>query len=139
MLEYLAWLVLATGTFSPASAEEHMNYACTYTGGVCPTVPPDVLAVPLKKGRWGMHFRGTQTIFLNDDCRFGNIDPQFCSAILVHEMVHYIVSEQSRFVNINCANEQLAWSAYNSYVMEMGRFDLINLEWRRAYPRCQSR
>ena len=119
-------------------AKHYLEVACEFTGGLCPAAP-EVLFTPTRVGLLGFHFRGTSYVFITDRCLYREYEDRMkCKAVIVHEMVHYIVSEQGRYVDDSCGNEQLAWGAFNQYVIRNDRSDLVNLDWRKAYPECQS-
>lgn len=120
---------------TPDYAAGYLEVACEYTGGICP-VTPTVYFTPTRAGLWGYHYRGSDLVFITDRCLTDTADHDKCAAVVVHEMVHYIVSEQNRMKD-SCVNEQFAWAIYNQYVFGIDRADLYNDNWRRGYPRCQ--
>lgn len=121
------------GVMKDGLAQPYLEEACEVTGGECPEAPI-VALTPTSPTTQGFHFRGTDIVFLTSRCAPMGV---FCEAILVHEMVHYVVSEQGRYVDLVCDNERLAWAAFNQYVLKHGRPDLINLDWTKYYEECQ--
>ena len=126
-----------TGQMNYEAAERYMQIACEYTGGECPDVPI-VYSTFLPERNWGRYYQGSNIVWLADGCRFQSADKDFCHGVLIHEMVHYIVNQQGRMQHSACVNEQFAWAIYNQYELEIGRPDLVRLNWRKGYPQCQS-
>jgi hypothetical protein len=89
----------------------------------------------------GWHYWGTNVVFVTDRCLLDVADQHKCDAVLVHEIVHYLYSEAHKgelpTVAVNCKSEALAWDVYNAYVQEIGRADLVRLDWVRSYPQCE--
>lgn len=134
-----AILLVTNGTFTEATVESNLKLACEFTGGDCPARLPAVYTATLMRpGLQGLYFPGTGLILISDRSKRPDTDSVFWDAVLVHELVHYVVDTQGRFRGAKCANEQLAWAAYNRTVLRAGRPDLLNLGWRKAYPQCQA-
>lgn len=125
------------GEMNKEYVELYLQIACAYTGGECPERLPTLLVVDTVPGLWGFHYRGTDIIWLTSRCLEAEADQDKCMAVVVHELVHYIVSEQGRFATNICANERFAWEIYNEYVRDIGRNDLRVANWRLGYPRCR--
>jgi hypothetical protein len=101
---------------------------------------PLILAVPMD-GPLGFHYWGTNIIFVSDQCVYTQVaDKTLCTAVAVHEMVHYLYSESyphfTPSIAVMCDSEALAWDVYNAYVIAKGRMDLVRTDWRRSYPQC---
>lgn len=126
--------IIVVGELQPEVTSSYLKEACEFAGGECPDIPR-VLYALTPSNIWGFHYRGSSLVFMTSRCTVGGV---FCEGILVHELVHYVVSEQGRYEGMPCANEQLAWAAYNSYVIRRGKPELVNLDWRKAYKRCRS-
>ena len=115
-------------------ASIYLDITCALIGGDCPAVPM-VLAVPTEEGLLGFHLRGTSVVFITDRC-MNQLDATMCGGILVHEMVHYVVSERGTFRD-SCVNEEYAWATYNKYVLALGRLDLYVSNWKKGYEKCE--
>lgn len=135
MLEFLAWVILNTGRYDPSVVETQLETACQITGGECPK-QPRAYFVPFQWGLWGAYYYETPAILISDHCDTDELDVEFCDGIVLHELVHYVVDSQGRYRDQPCANERLAWAAFNSYVILQGRYDLMNVSWEDAYEGC---
>ena len=100
---------------------------------------PVVMAVPTGD-ELGWHYWGTNIVFVSDRCLIDVADQMKCDAVVVHEIVHYLFwaanKDKTPSVELSCASEALAWDVYNAYVQEIGRADLVRLDWVRSYPQC---
>jgi len=145
-MHFLTLLLIAASLLTPSATalpdpvldedqtRVFLEGACAYTGGICPEAP-EIVFVPTRGNLWGYHFRGTATVFVSNKCLQPEADTQWCVGVILHEMVHYIVSEQGRMAD-RCTNEQFAWAIFNLWVLEVGRPDLYFPGWRAGYPHC---
>lgn len=129
------------GEYSAASMAPIYEWACEYMFNLyedfeCPNQPV-VVTTTTEKGLWGYYYSGSSLIWLSTRISDQPLSV-FGEAVIAHEMIHYIlwnIGDLQLRVD-QCRNENLAWDAYNLYVMEYGFEDLINDEWWAAYSRC---
>lgn len=61
---------------------------------------------------------------------------------IIHEMVHYILSELDLYHSPGpaseiCASESIAWDVSNRYLISVGRRLLVTPRWWRLYKHCE--
>ena len=139
LLALLAALLPGISATAPDTlAQEYFQKTCEYSKLDCTGLKAPVLvAIDTRPGLMGYHYRGTRMVFITDRCFLDVADKTKCDGVVIHEMVHYIASELGMFANDSCANEQLAWSVYNLSVLDLDRADIVNGDWRKAYPQCR--
>jgi len=102
-------------------------------------IAPPLLIVADIGGRgapMGLYPIATNVVVVDDECMGRLADKEYCRAILIHEVTHY-VSYMLWPEITRCESEQLAWGAYNEYVVEIKRSKLLRWNWRKDYPKCQ--
>lgn len=109
--------------------------ACELSGIDCSDIAPPVLVVMDTEPVLGFHIRGTNIVFITDNCMRPMADLEKCSMVAIHEIVHYLRSETLKFDN-KCDSEAAAWDVSNKYARGIGRENLLVLDWARRYPEC---
>jgi hypothetical protein len=132
-----------TGEYSREKIAPIYEWVCDYMASEydefeCPPQPV-VATAETKPGNWGYYYRGSQIVWASDRLTLQPLSV-FGEAIIAHEMVHYMLSEIDALQTDKdaCRNENLAWIAYNQYVLSYGFEHLLNDEWWIWYPRCDS-
>lgn len=124
---------------NPAFANELFQAACELAEDVglsCKGIPaPLLMATDTRPNLLGYYYRGTNIVFITNRCLLDIADETKCSAVAVHEMVHYI--DYLNGERDGCSSEAKAWDVHNAYVIKMGRLDLVRTDWVRSYPQCQ--
>lgn len=149
LLVLLALTALAAPTLAkPPSAiyppahpkiTELFEAACEYSKLDCTDLNPPFLMVMETGAPLGFHILGTNMVFLSDECTGRVANHLKCNAIIVHEIVHYIVTSLNHFPidPESCLSEGLAWDVYNEYVRDNGGRKLWRRNWKRDYPECR--
>lgn len=136
----LALLPGISGTAPESISQDYFDKACEYSKLDCTGLKaPLLLAIDTPPGLMGFHYYGTKTVYVTDRCFLDVADRTKCDAVVIHEMVHYIASELGKFKDAPCSNEAMAWAVFNLYVLDKDRADLVNGDWRRAYPQCRAK
>lgn len=123
-----------------AFVQQRYMIACRLSELNCSGVfKPTVFAAPTGS-ELGWYWWGTNVVFVTERCLLDVADQHKCDAVIVHEIVHYLYYEANKgkvpSQELNCKSEALAWDVYNAYVLEIGRADLVRLDWVRSYPQC---
>jgi len=116
---------------------EYMSIACEYTPEAnCKNLEtPSIQFANLGSPLGTYHYR-TRLVHMTDECLSRVSDQAKCKAVLVHEIVHYIVDWTADIRG--CESERIAWRVYNEYVVDQGRDDLVVADWIKRYPECAS-
>lgn len=112
----------------------HMQDACLLGGFDCTGLEAPTLIFDETAPVIGYYPLGTRTVFVSSQCLTSVADVTKCEAVLVHELVHYILYMQGH--RDRCDSEAQAWDVYNAYVMERKRLDLVRENWQESYPQC---
>jgi hypothetical protein len=116
----------------PASIA-HWELACTYSE--CGDLEIPMVIFDEMWPELGFYHFNTRVVFVTDECLGRVADKVKCSAIVLHEMTHYIV-DWNEGIEDACESEGRAWDVYNAYVMEQKRYDLVRENWQESYPKC---
>lgn len=82
----------------------------------------------------GYYFYDTDVVFITEECLGRMADQMLCKSVVLHEMTHYVAYHSVGLTG--CASEDIAWTVSNNFLTDVGREDLINVDWRRSYPEC---
>lgn len=105
----------------------------------CPEVlprTPTILFTDMDSNTYGLYYLGYTSVYIN--VRMVPKWGVFGQGVVVHELVHFLTYWHIDPDMSSCDSEDLAWKAFNSYVEQVGRPDLINLDWKKGYPLCQT-
>lgn len=141
----LVLLLLASTAFSyPLVFEKNdplnintLQVACKLAKLDCSGIEPATIMLIDTEPALAFHIRNTNVIFLTEECIKNTADDMMCEALLVHEMVHYVHDVLDLYQDDKCANEEIAWRAYNEYVIALDRKDLTRRNWREGYKQCR--
>lgn len=148
MLVVLMSALLLTGSASAGIyakapdgiAEIYFELACDLSELDCEGIkPPTILAIDTPPRILGLHYHGTNVVFVTSRCFMDAADLVKCDGVVVHEIVHYIfdvLGERAKD-DTGCTSEAIAWKTFNKYVESVGRPDLIRRNWQESYPRCR--
>jgi hypothetical protein len=116
---------------------KHFQIACALLEEpACTTMEPPSILFTNTNPALGYYQFGTRVVMVTRECLSSVADQGFCSSIVVHEMIHYILYFSGKFQDDPCGSEAVAWTLVNAWVREIGRPDLADDNWRLMYPRC---
>lgn len=135
MLHLLALLFAPALEFPPThpASKSHWELACTYSE--CGDLEIPMVIFDKMWPELGFYHFQTRVVFITEDCLTPVADQVKCSAIVIHEMTHYII-DWNEGVSAACESEARAWDVYNAYVIDKGRLDLVRENWKESYPKC---
>ena len=114
---------------------EYLSVACEYTPEAnCKDLEAPSLQFSDTGRALGLYHYRTRVVHMTEECLLRIADQAKCKAVLVHEIVHYILDWTANIQG--CESERIAWRAYNEYVEELGRGDLVRADWTKSYPSC---
>lgn len=125
--------LLVTNTHPKLAA--HMQDACLLSGTDCTGLEVPTLLFDDTGRSLGFYPMGSRVVFVSNGCLLGTADQTKCEAVLVHELVHYVLWFKGN-VKDACESEARAWDVYNAYVMDRKRLDLVRENWQESYPQC---
>lgn len=96
---------------------------------------PMLIVAELQRDLLGMYPHGTNVVLLSRQCMSRLADEDFCRAILIHEIAHYVLYQLNPNISA-CDSEAAAWDVFNAYVMSIGRGRLVRTDWKESYPQC---
>ena len=131
----LALLLAPAMEFPPShpATLHHWQLACKYSE--CGDLEAPMVVFDEMFPMLGFYHFNTRVVFVTSECLSRVADQVKCSAIVLHEITHYIV-DYNEGIEENCASEARAWDVYNAFVIDKGRLDLVRENWQESYPQC---
>ncbi len=130
---------------SPETTLELYEYACDFVQGQfaelretdCPNPPVTILG-PMGQTTYGYYVPGSSIIWINSRFRSQPNLSTFGEGVTVHEAVHYTLHQFDVMMDDNdyCREENLAWTAYDNWVLDRERPEDVAEAWWEWYPHC---